>query len=92
VQSPIDSAFGKVTVQYSSPSGVKYSTYDAVRFHHQHANSFNISTSEPFQNNTDGYKTYKMEGSFKAWFFNSSNPNDSIFIETNKFTMGVAYP
>jgi PKD repeat protein len=89
---PIDSAFRKIVIEYSNPQGIKYSTYHPYKLHNQSYNAFNITAAEPFQNNSDGKKTFKMEGSFKAWFFNNSNPNDSIFIETNKFTMGVAYP
>jgi hypothetical protein len=51
-----------------------------------------VTKAEPYQNNSAGEKTYKMEGNFKAWFYNTNNSNDSIYIETAKFIMGVSYP
>jgi PKD repeat protein len=89
---PVDSGFRKVVVNYTAPNGNKYSTYNAFDAHHQNNNHFVVTKAEPYQNNSNGQKTYKMEGNFKAWFYNSNNANDSIFIETSKFTMGVAFP
>jgi PKD repeat protein len=87
-----DSGFNKVVLGYTAPNGNKYSTYNAYNAHHQNNNNFVVTKAEPYQNNSNGQKTYKMEGSFKAWFYNNNNANDSIFIETSKFIMGVAFP
>jgi len=89
---PTDSGFAKVVINYTSPNGSKYSTYNAFDAHNQISNSFVVNKATPYQNNSAGQKTYKMEGSFKAWFYNVSNANDSIYIETSKFIMGVAFP
>ncbi len=89
---PIDSGFRKIIVNYTAPDGKQYSTYNPYKPHVQTGNSFVISNSEPYQKNSDGQKTYKIEGSFKAWFYNISNNNDSIFIDASKYTLGVAYP
>lgn len=89
---PPDSGFGKVVVNYTSPLGNKYSTYNAFAAHSQINNNFMISNATPYQNNSAGQKTYKIEGNFKAWFYNTNNANDSIYIETSKFIMGVAFP
>jgi ABC-type oligopeptide transport system ATPase subunit len=82
---PPDSGFGKVVLNYTAPNGNKYSTYNAFAAHNQLNNSFVVSKATPYQNNSAGQKTYKMEGSFKAWFYNVNNANDSIYIETTKF-------
>ena len=89
---PADSGFGKVVVNYTAPNGNKYSTYNTFVAHPQINNNFVVSKASPYQNNSAGQKTYKMEGSFKAWFYNVNNANDSIYIETTKFIMGVAFP
>jgi len=89
---PVDSGFRKVVVNYTAPNGTKYSTYNANASHSQLNNSFVVTKAEPYQNNSAGEKTYKMEGNFKAWFYNINNANDSIYIETSKFIMGVSYP
>lgn len=89
---PTDSGFGKVVVNYTAPNGNKYSTYNAYVAHQQINNNFVVSKAIPYQNNSAGQKTYKMEGNFKAWFYNVNNANDSIYIETSKFIMGVAFP
>lgn len=89
---PVDSGFRKVVITYTAPNGNKYSTYNAYAAHSQLNNNFVVNKAEPYQNNSAGQKTYKMEGNFKAWFYNVSNNNDSVYIETNKFVMGVAYP
>ncbi|HRG58799.1 MAG TPA: PKD domain-containing protein [Bacteroidia bacterium] len=89
---PVDSGFRKVTINYTSANGIKYSTYNPYVAHNQINNTFVVTKAEPYQNNSAGQKTYKMEGNFKAWFYNVNNSNDSIYIETNKFIMGVAFP
>jgi PKD repeat protein len=89
---PADSGFGKVAVHYTAPNGNKYSTYNPYVAHHQINNNFVVTKAEAYKNNEAGQKTYKMEGNFKAWFYNVNNTNDSIYIETTKFTMGVAFP
>lgn len=89
---PADSGFRKVVVNYVAPNGNKYSTYNPYVAHYQINNNFVVTKAEPYQNNPAGQKTYKMEGNFKAWFYNVNNANDSIYIETSKFIMGVAFP
>lgn len=89
---PVDSGLSKVTINYTSPAGIKYSTYNPNVSHSQINNNFVVTKAEPYQNNSAGQKTYKMEGSFKAWFYNINNINDSTYIESNKFIMGVAFP
>jgi len=79
-------------VNYTAPNGNKYSTYNAFVAHQQINNNFVVSKASPYQNNSAGQKTYKMEGNFKAWFYNVNNANDSIYIETSQFIMGVAFP
>jgi hypothetical protein len=91
-QLPVDSGFRKVTIMYTSPNGTKYSTYHPSIAHQQINNTFVVTKAEPYQNNSAGQKTYKMEGNFKAWLYNVNNNNDSTYIETNKFIMGVAFP
>lgn len=87
-----DSGFRKVVVSYTAPNGTTYSTYNPYVSHNQINNNFVVSKADPYQNNSAGEKTYKMEGNFKAWFYNTNNANDSVYIETTKFIMGVAYP
>ena len=89
---PIDSGFRKVVVGYNSPSGIKYTTYNAYTSHNQINNIFVVTKAEPYQKNSAGEKTYKTEGNFKAWLYNVNNANDSIYIETSKFIMGVSFP
>ncbi len=89
---PVDTGFSKVVINYSSPDGKQYSTYNAYAHHQQNNNYFNVTKVEPFEKNSAGQRTYKMEGSFKAWFYNTQNLNDSIFINTTKFVVGVAAP
>ena len=88
----VDSGFRKVVVNYSAPNGNNYSTYNANAFHSQINNNFAVNSASPYKNNSAGEKTYKLEGNFKAWFYNVNNANDSIYIETSKFIMGVAFP
>jgi hypothetical protein len=88
----LDTGFRKVVINYTSPNGKKYSTFNAYASHNQINNNFVVTKASPYQNNSAGQKTYKMEGNFKAWFYNVSNANDSMYIETSKFIMGVAFP
>lgn len=89
---PVDSGYRNVVINYTAANGNNYSTYHPYVAHHQTNNNFVVTKAEPYQNNKAGQKTYKMEGNFKAWFYNVNNTNDSIFIESSKFIMGVAFP
>lgn len=87
-----DSALGKVAVKYTSPNGKKYISYHANIPNVNSSNQLTVTQATPYQNNTSGLKTYKIEGNLKVWMYNESNSNDSLMLNLSRFSLGLGYP
>ena len=87
-----DSALGKVAIKYTSPDGKKYISYHANIPSINSNNELMVTKSTPYQNNSAGLKTYKIEGNLKVWMYNETNSNDSLMLNLSRFSLGLAYP
>ncbi len=82
--------FSKVHIQYSTPTA-QYSSNNR-RWQQPNTSYFTIDESTSYHLNETHQKTYKLKLGYKAWLYNTANPNDSIPIQSTKTQWSVAYP
>lgn len=51
-----------------------------------------IENYEPYKNNINGDKTFKLKANIDLYLYNINNNNDSIPIKSEQLILGIAYP
>lgn len=73
--------------------GKVYTSFKQVKGINQTGNiECSITSMDPYSNNEKGYKTIRIGGSVSGWLYNTANNSDSIRVESQSLSLGIAYP